>query len=450
VIQLAPGYVLSYSFLLTGTSAYFPDGRMITGIVVLIILLLASTMLSAFESAYSSVSQDDIDRLKAGKKRNASTLLRLISGTDKLPGALLLTSVILNITIVLLAAFLGTLIITPPACGIGCFLIEALIIMSLILFFSKILPGSFTQNRNLSLALFIATPVAILEKVLGPLASFLNIVSSETKKRSGTIRPGMTLEELSDAFEQTSDELNEDEKILEGIVNFGNTDVSTIMCPRIDVTAVDIRSGFNQVIQLIISSGFSRIPAYSETFDNVKGILYAKDILPFMCNPADFKWQSLLREPYFVPETKRISDLLKEFQIKKIHMAVVIDEYGGTAGIVTLEDILEEIVGEITDESDDEKVPYRKIDENKFVFEGRIMLNDIIKILNLSSDPFEEARGESETLAGLILEITGEIPEQEQTIKYRNFTFTIESADKRRIKEVRVEINNDNDKPEEA
>ena len=447
---MVPGYGLSNSSLLTGTYSYFPDGRMITGIVVLIILLLASTLLSSFESAYSSVTQDDIDRLKAGRKRNTTTFLRLITGPDRLPGTLLLTSIILNILIVLLAAFTGSFIITPTACAFGCFLIEALIIVFLILLFSKILPGSFTQKHNLSLALFMATPVAILEKVLGPLTSFLNIVSSEPKKRPGAIRAGMTLEELSDAFEQTTDDLNEDEKILEGIVNFGNTDVSTIMCPRIDVTAIDMRSGFNQVIQLIISSGFSRIPAYSETFDNVKGILYAKDILPFMCNPADFKWQSLLREPYFVPETKRISDLLKEFQTKKIHMAVVIDEYGGTAGIVTLEDILEEIVGEITDESDDEKVPYRKIEENKFVFEGRILLNDIIKILNLNTDPFEEARGESETLAGLILEITGEIPEQEQTIKYRNFTFTIESADRRRIKEVRVEINNDNDKPEEA
>jgi len=242
--------------------------------------------------------------------------------------------------------------------------------------------------------------------------------------------------------------MNEDEKILEGIVNFGNTSVSTIMCPRIDVTAIDIKSGFNQLVQVIISSGFSRIPVYSETFDNVKGILYAKDILPFMSNPQDYKWQSLLREPYFVPESKRINDLLKEFQIKKFHMAVVIDEYGGTSGIVTLEDILEEIVGEITDESDEDEVPYRKIDEKTYVFEGRILLNDIIKILNLNNDPFADTRGESETLAGLILEITGEIPVQDQTINFKNFIFSIEAADKRRIKEVRVEIITDNDKTE--
>ena len=213
------------------------------------------------------------------------------------------------------------------------------------------------------------------------------------------------------------------------------------MCPRIDVTAVDIQSGFSKIIPVIISSGFSRIPVYSESFDNVRGILYAKDVLPYMNNPDNFKWQSLLRLPYFVPETKKIIDLLKEFQIKKIHMAVVIDEYGGTSGIITLEDILEEIVGEITDESDEDQVMYKKLDEKTYLFEGKILLNDFYKILGLEDDPFEDVRGESETLAGLILELTGEIPRKEQIIKFNNFTFRIESADRRRIKEIRVEIN---------
>lgn len=446
MIQLVSGYALSYSLLRTVTSGYFPDGRIITSIVVLIIFLLLSTLLSSFESAYSSANQDDIDKLRAGKRRNSKTLLRLFSGTERLPESLYVINLIINIIIILMAAFLSTMIIDPAICGFGCFLVAGLIIIFLILFFSRLLPGLFTPAFNLSLALFMAPPVSFLEIITGPLASFFIIDLSVPRKRSGTLRQGISRDGLSESLEQNNEDFDEDEMIFEGIVNFGNTNVSTIMCPRIDVTSIDIRSGLNQVIKLIISSGFSRIPAYSETFDNVKGILYAKDILPFMSNPDNFKWQSLLREPYFVPETKKISDLLKEFQIKKIHMAVVIDEYGGSAGIVTLEDILEEIVGEITDESDDENVPYRKIDESKFVFEGRILLNDIIKILNLSSDPFEAVRGESETLAGLILEITGEIPEQNQIIKYGNFSFTIESADRRRIKEVRVEINNDNDK----
>jgi gliding motility-associated protein GldE len=250
------------------------------------------------------------------------------------------------------------------------------------------------------------------------------------------------MDDLSDALELTSDDLSEDEKILKGIVNFGYTNVSAIMCPRIDVTAVDIRSGFSKIIPVIIDSGFSRIPVYSESFDNVRGILYAKDILPYMNNPDSFKWQTLLRAPYFVPETKKINDLLKEFQHKKIHMAVVIDEYGGTAGIITLEDILEEIVGEITDETDKDEELFRKIDEKTYVFEGKILLNDFNKVLGLEDDPFETVRGESETLAGLILEFTGEIPKKDQIIKYMGFTFRIESVDRRRIREILVIIDN--------
>jgi len=217
------------------------------------------------------------------------------------------------------------------------------------------------------------------------------------------------------------------------------------MCPRIDVTAVDIRLVFKEVIPLIIDSGFSRIPAYSESFDNVKGILFAKDVLPYINNPGSFKWQTLLKPPYFVPETKKINDLLKEFQVNKIHMAIVIDEYGGTAGIITLEDILEEIVGEITDESDDEEILYRKLDNKTYIFAGKILLNDLNKVLGFEDDPFEKVRGESETLAGLILELTGEIPKKGLVVSYKGFTFIIESADRRRIKEIRVGIKDKKD-----
>jgi len=212
------------------------------------------------------------------------------------------------------------------------------------------------------------------------------------------------------------------------------------MTPRIDVTSIDIKLGFNKVKSIIIESGFSRIPVYAGSFDAVKGILFAKDVLPYTNNPDNFKWQSLMRPPHFVPETKKINELLKEFQIRKIHMAVVIDEYGGTSGIITLEDVLEEIVGEITDESDEDETLFRQLDEKTYIFEGKILLNDFFKIIEIEDDPFEDVRGESETLAGLILELTGEIPQKGQVITYRNFIFRIESADKRRIKEIRVEI----------
>ncbi len=351
--------------------------------------------------------------------------------------------------IAMIAFRTSTMIISISSCTFaGCLLIGIIILLP-ILFFSYVIPQLFSPEMSISTAVFMAWPIFFLDKLLRPLSSARIFSAPELKKWPGTFRTGRSFDEISDGYEQAADSLNEDDKILEGIVNFGNINVSTIMCPRIDVTAIDIRSAFSQIIQVIISTGFSRIPVYSETFDNVKGILYAKDILPYMSNPGDFRWQSLLREPYFVPEAKRINDLLKEFQIKKIHMAVVIDEYGGTSGIVTLEDILEEIVGEIIDESDEDEIPYRKIDEKTYVFEGRILLNEMIKILELNTDPFTDARGEAETLAGLILEITGEIPEQGQIIRFRNFEFRIESADKRRIKEIRAEIITENEKAEE-
>jgi len=423
---------------------------MVSGLIILIILLVALTLLSASLSAFSSMLPEDIDKLLSVKKKNARTVLSLSNKSGRLSKTIYVAIYIINTFIIILTVFLGTFFVDLNSCGVLCFLIEALIILILFLLFGKMIPELIRPQRNLSFAMFMAAPLAVLEILLRPLTILLeNYPSSEIRKHNSTGQADFNPDDLSEDPAQVIDSLSGDDKILEGIVNFGNINVSKIMCPRIDVTAIDIRSEFNQVIHCIINSGFSRIPVYSETFDNVKGILYAKDILPFMSNPGNFNWQSLLRETYFVPETKKINDLLKEFQIKKIHMAVVIDEYGGNSGIVTLEDILEEIVGEITDESDEDKVPYRKTDDNTYIFEGKILLDEIVEILNLHYSPFEDIRGESETLAGLILEITGEIPEQGQIIRFKNFIFTITSADRRRIKEVRVEIKDDNDKPEE-
>jgi gliding motility-associated protein GldE len=303
------------------------------------------------------------------------------------------------------------------------------------------MPKVYASRNHISIALFMAYPLVMLQKLFKPVTSLLIFSSSFVKKRSGTQRSNISMDDLSDALELTSEDFTEDEKILKGIVNFGNINVSAIMCPRIHVTAIDIKSGFDKIVPVIISSGFSRIPVYSGSFDSVKGILYAKDVLPYTNNPANFKWQALLRPPYFVPETKKINDLLKEFQTKKIHMAVVIDEYGGTSGIITLEDILEEIVGEITDESDEDELLFRKLDEKTYIFEAKILLNDFCKVVNIEEELFETVRGESETLGGLILELTGEIPQKDQVIEYGDFVFRIESADRRKIKEIRVEIN---------
>lgn len=363
---------------------------------------------------------------------------------EKLLSTVLVANNTVNIAIVLIAAFLSNRnfdFSTNPVLG---FIIEVVVITFLLLFFGEIVPKVYATKNPVSLALFMAYPLSFLEKVFRPVTALLVLSSSFVNKRKGTRQTDISMGDLSDALELTSDDINEDEKILKGIVNIGNINVSAIMCPRIYVTAIDNKSGFSQIVPKIIESGFSRIPVYSGSFDNVKGILYAKDVLPYTNNPDSFKWQALLRPPYFVPETKKINDLLKEFQLKKIHMAIVIDEFGGTSGIITLEDILEEIVGEITDERDENQLQYRQLDEKTFIFEGKVLLNDFYKIVELEEDPFEEVRGESETLAGLILELTGTIPQKDQIIEYKNFLFQIESADKRRIKEIRVVINGEN------
>jgi putative hemolysin len=320
-----------------------------------------------------------------------------------------------------------------------------MVITFLLLLFGEVMPKVYASRNHVAVALVMAYPLTILQRIFQPVTNLLIYASSFVKKRTGSRRSNISMDDLSDALELTSDDFDEDDKILKGIVNFGNINVSAIMCPRIDVTAIEIKSGFDKIVPVIISSGFSRIPVYSGSFDSVKGILFAKDVLPFTGNPAGFKWQALLRPPYFVPETKKINDLLKEFQSRKIHMAVVIDEYGGTSGIVTLEDILEEIVGEIGDEGDEDLPLFRKLDDNTYIFEGKILLNDFSKVVDFDEDLFEEVRGESETLAGLILELTGEIPQKDKVITYGDFVFKIESADKRRIKEIRVEIKKKND-----
>jgi len=438
-------YSLSIISIIAGIPVNSLDFKTITGLIILVILLMASALMSGSEVAYFSFRPEDIERFKTNKSKQSKSALKLYNNPEKLLSTILVGNNTINIAIVLLSAYLSSLLFdfsSEPVLG---FLINVVVITFLLLFFGEIMPKVYASRNHIAFALFMAIPLTIMIKIFRPITSILIFSTSFVKKRSGTRRTNLSMDDLSDALELTSDNFTEDGKILKGIVNFGNINVSAIMCPRMDVTAVDIKLGFNTVIDTIIDSGFSRIPVFSGSFDTVKGILYAKDILPYAGNPAGFKWQSILRPPYFVPETKKINDLLKEFQIKKMHMAVVIDEYGGTSGIITLEDILEEIVGEISDEGDEDEVMYRKLDDNTYIFEAKILLNDFCKIFDIEEELFEEVRGESETLAGLILELTGEIPQKGKIIKTGDFIFKIESADRRRINEVRVEINRNDD-----
>jgi gliding motility-associated protein GldE len=426
----------------SGVEINAPDFKIAIGFFTLILLLIGSALISASEVAFFSFRPEEIEALKANKDKKSKAALKLYNNPEKLLSTILVANNTINIAIVLLAALLSSKMFDFSSVPVMGFIINVVVITFLLLFFGEVMPKVYASRNHTTIALLMVYPISFLEKVFRPVTYLLIFSSSFVKKKTGTRRSNISMVDLSDALELTSDDPSEDKKILKGIVNFGNINVSAIMCSRTDVTAIDIKWGFDRIVPVIISSGYSRIPVYSGSFDNVKGILYAKDVLPYTNNPDNFKWQALLRPPYFVPETKKINDLLKEFQTRKIHMAVVIDEYGGTSGIVTLEDILEEIVGEITDESDEDQALYRKIDDTTFIFEAKILLNDFCKVLDIEDDLFDEVKGESETLAGLMLELTGEIPQKDQIIKFGNFIFRIESADRRRIKEIRVEINN--------
>jgi putative hemolysin len=448
--QLEPGNLLKNSMFLSDISINTPDIETIIGLFVLIILLFGSAFMSGSEVAFFSLSPADLNKLKASKNKRSGAVLKLYNMPEKLLSTILVANNSINIAIVILSSFISSRTFDFSSTPVLGFIIQVVVITFLILFFGEIMPKVYATQNALSVALSMALPFILLEKIFKPITSVLILSSSFVKKRTNPGKNNLSMGDLSDALELTADDYHEDEKILKGIVKFGNINVSAIMCSRVDVTAIDISDGFSKIKKQIIESEFSRIPVYSGSFDNVKGILFAKDILPYTNNPDSFKWQALIRPPYFVPETKKINDLLKEFQIKKIHMAVVIDEYGGTSGIVTLEDILEEIVGEIGDEGDDDPVLYRLIDDNTYLFDGKVLLNDFYRIYDLEDDYFEEVRGESETLAGLILELTGEIPQNGREIKEGGFTFRIESADKRRIREIRVTLNKNDDKNPEV
>ena len=417
----------------------FENVQIIAGGAFIIFFLSLSAFLSFAEGAYLSLSSDDIEKLKEDKNKKTKTAVKLHSNIKQLIVGILIIKYITNTFCILTTAYLCFNLFDFDQLPVLKYILCAIITASVLIFAVEIIPkaciGKNTAKTAKNTAPLINAIVTVLKPFLSAFTSSSNLFYAQ--------KSSVITDELTNAIELLSNDDEDDKELLKGIVNFGNTVVSEIMCPRIDVTAIDIETGFDKIIPMIIESGFSRIPVYSETFDSVKGILYVKDIFPHAKSPADFEWQSLLRPPYFVPETKKIHDLLKEFQTKKIHMAIIIDEYGGASGIVTMEDILEEIVGEITDESDIDETLYTKLDESTYIFKGKVLLDDFCKALNINENYFDNVRGESETIAGLLLEITGEIPQRGNVIEYNCFKFSVESADKRRVKNIKVKLKPD-------
>ncbi len=421
-------------------------------LVILLMLLLSSALLSGSEVAFFSLTPTDLEKLKHSRKRRDRLVLALYGQPETLLGTILVGNNFVNIGIVILSTFLTNRMVdfsAAPTLGI---LVQVVGITFLLLLFGEIMPKIYATQQRVAWARLMAFPLQVTQTLFYPLIRMLVSSTSVIRKRLPKKKQNITIDDLSDALELSHEGALEDEKILKGITKFGNLDVKEIMTPRVDVFAVDIRLPFRRLLEEIVREGYSRVPVYNKTFDHVKGILYIKDILPHLHKKDSFKWQSLIRPPYFVPESKKINDLLEEFQLNKIHIAIVIDEYGGTSGIVTLEDIIEEIVGEISDEHDEKEELYTRMGEGWYVVDGKMLLNDLCKLLELEDDYFMEVRGDSETLAGLILELRGKIPGRNETIRYKDFSFRVIEADNRRIKKIEVKRldNREKEKEEEG
>ncbi|MBN2805068.1 MAG: gliding motility-associated protein GldE [Prolixibacteraceae bacterium] len=407
-------------------------------------LLFFSALISGSEVAFFSLSPTDRNKLSESKKKIHQLILEMLNLPEKLLATILVANNFINVGIVILSTYMVNNLVDFTNEPIVGFIMEVVVITFVILLFGEILPKIYASSYSLPFAGFMARPLKILSVIFSPIIFILIRSTSIVNRRISRYNKNLSIDELSQAFELTDEnEFDEDKGILEGIINFGSTSVDQIMTPRIDVVAVDEQFSYLKIIDIVKESGYSRIPVYNETFDHISGILYVKDLLPHLDKPDSFNWQVLQRPPYYIPENKKIDDLLKDFQKNKVHMAIVVDEYGGTSGIVTLEDILEEIVGDIIDEFDDEDRPFVIINDNTYLFDGKTQLNDFYRICNIESGSLDEVKGDADTLAGLLLEMKGDFPVLNEKINYQNIDFTVEDMDKRRIKKIKVVFNFD-------
>jgi len=414
---------------------------LIAGLAVTILLLLCSAAASASETAFFSLSPSQLSEIRSSKASVDKRIIYLLENSRLLLATILITNNLVNVGIVILSTFLVNHYLDFSANPLMGFLFQVVIITALLLLLGEIMPKVIATRKPVSIASMLATPLIIVQKILYPFSMLLVNSTRFVDKRQAQ-NHHITLDDISNAIDITNDGQvdEEDRKIMKSITRFGEINAREIMSPRVDLTVIDNALSFSEVQKIIMESGYSRIPVYNETPDTITGILYIKDLLPHLSENDTFAWEKLVRPPFFIPENKPINDLLQEFQEKKIHMAVVVDEYGGTSGIITLEDIIEEIVGEINDEFDIEADNrfYSRVDGHNYIFEGKTSINDMCRVLGLDDRIFDEAKGESESLAGLILELAGKMPSTGETFNLGEFIFRIEAADKRRIKKVKI------------
>lgn len=414
-----------------------------TALVVIVLLLIGSAAMSASEVALFSLDPTQLRDLRERGGRNGARVIDLLSKPRRLLATILIANNFVNVGVIILSTVvLNGLVDTTGMSDLLVFSIQVLGVTLVILLLGEVLPKVYATSHAMRVATTMASPLTALRWVLGPLNELLvrstTFIEKRYKKRAAR---GISVDSLGHALELTKDASTtaEEQRILKGIVKFGSVEVSEVMRPRTAMVAFDKELTFQELVPAIIESGFSRVPVYEGTLDRVIGVLHIKDVLPFLDKP-DMDWLAHLHEPCFVPETKKLDDMLKEFQRKKVHLAIVVDEYGGTSGLVTLEDVIEEIVGDITDEFDDEELNYTKLDDRTWVFEGRTPLNDLYRILGIDGQVFEEHRGDSGTVGGFVLELTGRIPQKGERVSLRNFTFVVESSDNKRVRRVKISV----------
>ncbi|MEC7124609.1 MAG: gliding motility-associated protein GldE [Bacteroidota bacterium] len=424
-------------------SIFFLDiqGILSLKVILLILLLITSGLISGSEVAFFSLTKEQLNSKSEKKSRQMHIIQKMLQNPKRLLATILITNNFINIAIVLLFASFGEDLFNQIENTFIVLLIEIGVITFLILFFGEILPKVYANRNAMIFSQAIAIPVYIIDRYfLFFLTIPLSRITRFMESRLGQKNSEFSIDKLSQALELTSEEetTKEEHKILQGIVNFGNIETKQVMCPRIDVFAISVDMDMETIVPLILENGFSRVPVYTDNLDSVVGILYTKDLLPHI-DQSNYKWEKLLKPVFYVPENKKLDDLLKEFQQKKIHLAVVVDEYGGTSGVITLEDVIEEIVGDISDEFDDDELIYSKLDDFTFIFDAKINLKDFYKVIDLEEEGiFERSKGESESIAGFVLEIAQVLPKVGQVIKFEGYQFVIESVDRKRIKRIKI------------
>lgn len=421
------------------------DIALIVQFAIFCLLLLCSAIISGSEVALFSLSPTEIDELKEDHNSANNLIAKMVENPKKLLATVLIANNLVNISIVLISPELTNFAFGGIKNPILRDVMDIGLVTFVLLLCGEILPKIYANRNNLAFAKRVAYFIYILDSVFTPISLPMKSFTVWIQKRLGKTKSNISVGQLSQALELASEEdtTNEEKKLLESIVSFGNTETCEVMVPRVDIFALSEDTPFSEVLSEIVKIGYSRIPVYRENLDNITGVIYIKDLLPYI-EKTDFEWTKVMRKAFFVPENKKLDDLLSEFQEKKIHLAVVVDEYGGTCGIITLEDIMEEIVGSINDEFDDDDVTYSKINDHTYIFEGKTVLKDFYRIVKMDDENillFDEKRGEAETLAGFLLEISGNFPQKGKPIVFHNYSFTVEAFDKHRIKEIKVKIN---------